>query len=162
MDVGLGYPSSSHPMIPQLSAGENALASFNTESAVLSSHGEPPMFGVAHTRSSSWSGYPSSFQNPLVSGEEDGFGASFSGHDRRTGSGDMSQVPAMSVAQSSYTNFYLPNGSGVNSSMPPLPSGVPSAAGDIRDPTRQTMGQPFRGSQSVDSLTGEEMQEVEL
>lgn len=163
MDVGLGYASgSAHPMM-QVSTADNGLASFNAGSvAVLGSRGEPPMFGVAHTRSSSWSGYPSSFQNPLVPGEEDGFGASsFSGHDRRTGSGDMSHTPSMSVAHSSYANFYLPNGSGINTSMPPPLSGVPSAAGDIRDPSRQMMGQPFRGSQS-DSLTGEDMQEVEL
>lgn len=162
MDVGPGYPSSTYPVIPQLSTADTGLASFKSESAVLSSHGEPPAFGVAHTRSSSWSGYPSSFQNPLAPREEDGFGASFSGHARRTSSEHVSHAPSMSVAQSSYTNFYLPNGSGVNTSMPPPPSGVPSTVGDIRDPSRQTMGQQFRGSQSVDSLIGEEMQEVEL
>lgn len=114
-DVGLGYPSSAHPTIYEASAtADSGVAAFNSESAVLGSHGESPTFGVTHTRSSSWSGYPSSFQNPLVPGEEDGFGATFSGHDRRTGAGDMSHAPSMSVARPSYTNFYLPNSSGVN------------------------------------------------
>lgn len=160
-DTASSNPSSSYPMMPtQLSTPDNGPATVNSDSAVLRPHGEPSVFGVAHTRSSSWNGYPSTFQNPLVPGDEDAFGASFSGHDRLTGSHAPSM--SMSMAPTSYTNFYLPDGNGPNTSMPPPPSGVPSAAGDIRDPSRPIMGQQFRGSQSVDPLTGEEMQEVEL
>jgi hypothetical protein len=156
MDAGVGLPPSAYnsTMIPQLAAGGSGPASFRAES-------EAPVFGGAHTKSSSWGGYPTSFQSPVVSGEEDVFGASFSGHDRRSGS---EQAASMSVAQSGYSSFYLPNGSGVSASLPPPPplGVVPSAGGELRDPNRQYMGQQFRGSQSVDSLSGEEMQEVEL
>jgi hypothetical protein len=37
-----------------------------------------------------------------------------------------------------------------------------SAIAESRDPSRDAMGQHFKGSQSVDSLAVEEMQEVEL
>lgn len=153
-DAGLGYPPSTHSM---MSTADTGLASFKPQSSEFSSYGVPPVFGGAHTKSSSWGGYPSSFQNPLISGEEENFfGASLGGHD----------VPSMSVTQSAYTSVYLPNGNGsVNASLPSPPAlGVPSTGGETRGSNRQFMGQqqPLRVSQSVDSLTGEEMQEVEL
>lgn len=163
VDAGVGYPPSAYNsmMMPQATTGGSGLASFKVESGDHSSYGEAPVFGGVHTKSSSWSGYPSSFQNPVVSGEEDVFGASFSGHDRPSGS---EHAAPMSAAHSGYGNFYLPNGSGVSASLPPPPplGVVPSTGGELRDPNRQYMGQQFRGSQSVDSLSGEEMQEVEL
>jgi hypothetical protein len=145
-----------------MDAGGSGVASFKAEGDDHSSRGEGPVFGGgAHTRSSSWGGYPSSFQNPVVSGEEGVFGASFSGQDRPSGS---EHAASTSAAQPGYGSFHLPNGSGVSASLPPPPPlGIaPSTGGELRDPNRQYMGQQFRGSQSVDSLSGEEMQEVEL
>ena len=163
VDSGVGYPPSVYDsiMIPRATAGGSGLASFKAEGDGHSSRGEAPVFGGVHTKSSSWGGYPSSFQNPVVSGEEDVFGASFSGHDRPTGS---EHAASTSAAQPGYSSFHLPNGSGMSASLPaPPPVGVvPSMGGELRDPNRQYMGQQFRGSQSVDSLSGEEMQEVEL
>uniref|UniRef100_A0A7I4DLP5 Protein transport protein sec16 n=1 Tax=Physcomitrium patens TaxID=3218 RepID=A0A7I4DLP5_PHYPA len=100
MDTGLGYPPTTYSTSPQVSSADNGLASLKAESADLSFHGGPPVFGGAHTRSSSWGGYPSSFQNPHTPGEEDAFGASFSGHDRLTRSEQMPHVSPMSVGQS--------------------------------------------------------------
>ncbi|XP_024391506.1 protein transport protein SEC16A homolog [Physcomitrium patens] len=163
MGAGVGYPPPTYCMNPQVWSADNGRASLKAESADLSSDGAARMFGGAHTRSSSWGGYPSSFQDAHVPGEEDVFGASCSGRHRVSRSEQTVDAASLSVGQSGYSNFSLPKGSGGDVPVPPPPPlGVPSTGGENRDLSRHMTGQQFGESQSVGSVTGEETQEVEL
>lgn len=160
-----------YAMVPDLTSSENGLAFPASESSERDQLGGPPTFGGAHTRAASWSGYPSSYQNSQFSGEDDSYVTSSSATDRFTSSEHVPVMASTSGSPSSFTNFYGPNSGMMNASFPPPPPlaaptdslrDMGSVIAESRDPSRDAMGQPFKGSQSVDSLAVEEMQEVEL
>lgn len=164
-------PSTTIPQVPRADNGFGYSTPETTGRDLLAKNGGPTGFGSAHARASSWGGYETSLQNSHFPGEESSYRASYNMTDGFSGSEYVAPVASISTSPNTYTDFYSPNSGGISASLPSPPAlSAPTAAlgmegsgvTEIRDPTRDLVEQPYKASQSADSLVGEEMQEVEL